>query len=827
MIFISCTNPKQLILAEAGKSDYRIVLSAEGSPSERHAATELQYFLKEISGAELLIATDEDTLTAHEILIGNNRHVQELRVRTNWDGLGGDGFIMRTTGDHLILAGSKSRGSLYAVYNFLEDVLGCRWFAPDGSRIPKQSRIAIKPQNVRQIPELEFRAVGWPPVSDADWAARNKVNAGASLDEEHGGALEVKGGGHSFFALLPPDLYFKEHPEYYAELNGRRTHQKAQLCLSNPDVIRLAGEGVKQWIRESPNTKRVAVGQGDWGGWCECPNCQAIDEREESHSGSLISFLNQIGEIIEKDFPDVAIVSLAYQHTRKPPKSIRPRHNVIPWVCGIECCYSHAIETCELNRSFKEDVHGWAKLTDHFYIWDYTANFEHYIMPHPNLRVLQPNLRFFVKNHVRGVYGSGNTGKGAELGELRGYLLAKLLWNPDYDVEAGTREFLQAYYGKAAAPIAMYLKLMHDKVEADSIHCFINSGPMHGHLQPPMIAKAKELFDEAERLAENAAVLQRIKVARMPIQHVELEWAKPKYRLVDGLYQAELIPGAERLAEEFLQTAERNGVTSICEFENRTPAWHLRQQAFWKKTWPAARLENDDLRIDVVPGLGGRIVSLWQKNKNRELLLPAQPDGREYPWSGGYEEYSQRGGREAGWREAYEFREEVPGKRVRIWSTMPSGLRLERTMELDAYEPLLTIQSGLINTTNAPKIACLRVHPIFRLGPTEQVTASFTSIGGSKHFFALKVPSGRLREKLILKLDERPNGSMQAVNSQLGLSITQEFDVQQVEEFWLDWLPARERFFAELSSPEKTLAPGESIYLTHRYKISETSAAGR
>jgi hypothetical protein len=809
-----------LVLSDGGRSDYVIVVGESASPSERYAAEELQRFLKEISGSELPLSTDKGQMTSHEILVGNSLHVEELDQPIDWKKLGDEGFVMRVAGNHLILAGGKVRGTLYAVYAFLDEVLGCRWFAPDASRIPKQEKVQVDPIAVTFIPTFEYRAVGWHPASDADWAARNRVNTGAPLQEKHGGTLSVVGGVHNFHTLLPPARYAEKHPEYYSEINGRRTWHKTQICLTNPEVVDIIAEEIKRMLSENPNAKLVGLGQEDSGGWCDCKDCQAICQREGSRAGVLIQFLNQVAERIEQQYPEASLITLAYQDTRKPPKTIKPRHNVIPWVCGIECCYSHPIATCETNRSFEADLEGWAALTDRVYIFDYTANFEHYVMPHPNLRVLQPNFQLFAKNHAKGVYGTGNGGAGSELAYLRGYLIAKLLWKPDTDVEEVRREFLEAYYGKAAEPLEQYLQLMHDKVEKDNIHASIVAGPRMPYLVPEMIAKAKALFDKAESLAENETILERVRAARLPIQHVELEWAKPAYHFQNGVYKPSLAPGTEKLAEDFAKVAERNGVTQIYELHGAVPpSWHLKQQAVWKQEWPAGRLENDCLRVDVVPGWGGRIVSLYHKGKDVELLLPPQPDGREFPRSGGYEEYSERGWRSHGCQDVYEFEEEIPGRHVRMWAELPNGLKMERTLELAATGGVLTIHSRLINVSNEPKAACLRGNPKFQMGPTEQVEVAFTTIGKKQRSISLITGPGKSRDSLILKGAERPDGVWQAANPRLGLTLKQHFDPREVEECALDWLPPRGRFFMELQTPEKTLAPGEEITLTQRFEV--------
>ncbi len=816
---LACSGADQLNLVEKGKSDYKIVISETATEAEHHAAKELQHYVLAISGATLPIITDHDPLAKQEIMIGQNNHARQLGLHLDWDKLGEDGFHLVTHGKHLVLAANNGRGSLYAVYGFLEEVLGCRWYTPEASFIPTKHSIAIANLDLERIPSLEFRAVGWRPALDPDWAARNQVNSGSPLQASHGGQLNISGGGHSFYSLLPPDRYFEKHPEYYAEIDSRRTIRKAQLCLTNADVVALVTEAVEKRLAADSAIKIIAVGQEDWAGWCQCKECKAIADREESQAGPLIHFVNQVAERVEKKHPLVSISTLAYQDTRKPPKYIKAKHNVIVVLCGIECCYSHPIETCTLNRSFKQDVEGWARQADRLYIWDYTANFEHYIMPQPNLFVQKKNIEFFIRNHVRGIYGSGNTSIGAEMAELRGYLLAKLYWQPWLNERDLVQEFLAGFYGKAAPALLRYIDLMHDKVEKDQIHVFIASGPMMPHLQPTVMAEAKKWFDEAERLADNETIRKRVQVARLPIQHVELEWAKPSYRVRDGRYHADLIPGAEELAAKFLQVAEENNVGPICEFENRTPAWHLQQQAFWKKSYEAVTLENALLHMDVVPELGGRIVSVRYKPAERELLLAPQADGREYPWSGGYEEYSERGGRSAGWHEPYSYRVDLSGRKVTLTAPLPNGLQLERTVSLADERARITIDSRLTNISKTTKMGCLRVHPIFTLGPTQQVTVSYQTASGENRSFPLILPPGLLRDKVIATAMDKPNGRIQAVNDSLNLSITQLFDAQQIAEVQIDWLPSRERFFFELSSPEVTLSPGQSIRFVHEYDI--------
>ena len=59
---------------------------------------------------------------------------------------------MRSEGRDLILAGGRDRGTVYAVYSFLEDVVGCRWWTESASFIPRMPDLSIPALRVRYVP---------------------------------------------------------------------------------------------------------------------------------------------------------------------------------------------------------------------------------------------------------------------------------------------------------------------------------------------------------------------------------------------------------------------------------------------------------------------------------------------------------------------------------------------------------------------------------------------------------------------------------------------------------------------------------------------------
>jgi len=522
------------VLSADGMSDWRIVIGANATETERHAAAELRRYLEEVGGAELPITADTDPRHPSEIWVGRSRRWSSADAAFGEEP-GAEAFLIQTGGDHLLIAGGGRRGTLYGVYTFLEKYLDCRWFTPQVSRIPRRRQIMIGPIDDRQTPALEYRETYCTDALDPDWAARNKCNGHfPAFAARHGGGIKYAGPFvHSFNLLVPVERHFEAHPEYFSEVNGVRLRQETQLCLSHPEVLAIALDRVREWLRAHPEATIVSVSQNDWENPCECPACRAVDAEEGNFSGSLIRFVNRIAEAIEPEHPHVAIDTLAYQYTRKAPLRVRPRHNVIVRLCSIECCFSHPLESCGekmlLKRSrgtgtnLVEDLEAWGRICHRLYVWDYVTNFANYVLPFPNWGVLAPNVRLFTRNHVKGVFALGaDRPGGGEFSALRAWLLAKLMWDPAADEQALLHEFLTGVYGRGGEHLLRYINAQIRLVAAPDLHASIYDRPDSGYLTPELLAFADECFDRAELLAEDADVLARITKERLPIRFAQL-----------------------------------------------------------------------------------------------------------------------------------------------------------------------------------------------------------------------------------------------------------------------------------------------------------------
>lgn len=597
---------QELPLAVRGQAaTCTIVRPAHASPSQVYAAEELQRFTEQLTGVKLPIVTDEGSLPARSVVLGDTRFTtQLLGIPAEVNDLGEDGFRLVRRGERLLVLGGPVRGTLYGVYELLERFGGCRWYSSWHSAIPHRDTFAVPALDETQKPAFALREPFWFDLFNGDLAARNKVNGNAMhLDDRHGGHSYRFGGGlgscHTFNTLCSPDDHFATHPEYFSEVNGKRVRDNTQLCLSNPDVLRIVTSNVLVRIRQDPGASFYGVSQNDWYNYCTCPACKAIDDAEESHAGSMIAFVNKIAEAVEKEFPKVIIETLAYQYTRKPPKTIRPRANVMPCLCTIECDFSFPLPSSAFkeDRAFMDDISGWGAICKRLYLWDYTTNFRDYTSPFPNVLALQGNVKFFQANRVEYLFEQGAyQGRHGDFAELKAWLLAKWLWNPNLPQESLLQDFFKGYYGAAAPYARTYFDALHSYYRDPTHHPLrIFDDPSHGPLTDDFYARATSLWQQAEAaVKDDPAYGYNVRMAGFPVLYARMARLKPPEEIqvwvTENPKQYEVPAEQRALAAELLKRFEEARDLRLSEDSGR----HNEVLARWKAlanppALPAAR----------------------------------------------------------------------------------------------------------------------------------------------------------------------------------------------------------------------------------------------
>ena len=484
---------KPLVLAINRKPNARIV-----SPEYERAARILQTYLKKITGADFIIQSVTDVL--------NNI------ILRKWDGAPHpDSFRYFIFDKDIVFEAPNGQAAVYAVYDFLEQVCLCRYYTSTEEHVPFDANLTVQFSRREQVPRMDYREVYYRDYFNQEFAEKHKMTASSAKKQVWGTWC------HSFQEFLNPDIYFDEHPEYYALYQGKRVGKNAEPCLTNPEVFEVMAANIEKAMAEKPECNFWSVSQNDNNAYCTCDKCREIDEREGTPMGTVLEFVNKMA----RRFPDKTISTLAYWYTRKPPKTVRPEKNVHIMLCNIEANRGLPIETDDQSRGTREELLAWEQICQNISLWDYCIQFRNLVSPFPNLRVIPQNIRFFTEHNVKMLFSQSNREYEGEFSALRGYLLAKCMWDPDVDAHAVIKEFCEGYYGAAARPILTYIEEVHDAMEAAGGSLSIFGGPLDAKdswMDEKHFNRYNYLAEEAlSAVAFDEQMYFRVKTAVMPI----------------------------------------------------------------------------------------------------------------------------------------------------------------------------------------------------------------------------------------------------------------------------------------------------------------------
>ena len=453
--------------------------------------------------------------------------------------LGDDSFSVDATlrGEeaHMTIHGGNGRGVLYGVYHFLEKYAGVRFFMPDLEKIPEGDIVLHDGTILAYTPYFEYRHTSWQCVATKDalsWCVKNGMNGNGHLTPAFGGKVDFAPGlnVHTLGKLTETGGGASPNP-----------------CLSSEENYQKVLKNVRAVLAKSPNSHLVSISQNDKNEYCKCDDCLASyakythnpDNYEEGGTaGNLLEFVNRIAEELEKDYPDLVIETLAYNYTQTPPKGIVPRENVCIRICSIRVCFMHPMTECpdakgpngaqwSKTHEFLPDLLAWGEICDRMYVWDYTTNFAYYIAPFSNFGSLRENMRLYHENGVRGMFEQGNAQSiSGEFGELRAYLIAKLMCDPYMSEEeyySHMDEFLEAYYGAGWEGIRAFIDLTTELVANDGSCINIYEAPLNSITKEEYLAHEADIeawWNTAEELAGDR--LDAVKRSRLQWRYIQL-----------------------------------------------------------------------------------------------------------------------------------------------------------------------------------------------------------------------------------------------------------------------------------------------------------------
>lgn len=567
-----------MYIVENGESDFVIVTEENPDECIQTAVDELQTYIEKISGVELPCIAESELEDGEKAIILGETEIEKDIVAINRAEIKADGFRLYSDGDYFIIAGADSRGTLYGVYTFLEEYLGVRWFTPELEVVPESKDIVIDAAIDRKVePSFAVRRNDTMGTNHAH-RARTKMNVSFHYDvPEYGGALTYVLWDVTLDTLVP-DALFAQHPEYFA-MNPDGTRTTDHVCLSHPEVLPIAIENARTAILNcEKDAKYIHIGQKDNSNYCHCETCEALYEKYGSVSAPTIIFTNAFADALDDEFPDFMFTFYAYGETDRPPTdmSLRCNPNVAPVLCGVHrACRSHPITECgaldgveyetflmtygDPEPRVAQDYANWVKIADTTYIYDYTINFLNSLQFFSNFETMQPTLQYMHSLGITGyIYNCGD-GHSAAFNELRNYLLCKLQWDVNCDVEYHMMDFIKAYYGEAAAP---YIRKILD-IQTAQIKATAHAFDFDWHYQSGFypfytVNRLNRLWDKAM----NADITDE---QRFNVEVANLSWEYFKANQYIGKYSF-LNPGRLKANEELYDELKAHGIDRVSSF---------------------------------------------------------------------------------------------------------------------------------------------------------------------------------------------------------------------------------------------------------------------
>ena len=519
-----------------------VVIPDKATPVERFAARELAGELGKCLGTTPKILPESRFYTAPVLYVGATRASRALRGGRPWRT---DEVRVESINGGVVMDGDPKRAPIYAVDLYLEKCCGVRWWTADAATHPKLEKAPMEGININYAPQFKYRESHWLGGFDPLFKVRSKGNftsctratmcvmpdAVKSVPPQMGGDhsllffKERNSAFHSFFVILPPAVHFKDHPDWYSLIDGKRVPK--QLCLSNAEMKAAYIQETLRRLRENPNVDFIQVSQNDgYGGWCECEGCKALmDEDGGVPSGPYIRFANDVAEAVEKEFPRVCVDTFAYTFTVKPPKKTRPRRNVIVRYCTYRADISRPLDDASspTNTVLRAGLEAWAPIASgNLLVWNYVTDFHNYMLPHPSVTLLAPDIHLFAKNGAVGVFEQADAlcPVGSFVG-LRHYLASHLLWDPNENDARLMDEFLEGYYGKSAAPhLRRFVCFLDAASRKEGQFVNLKHDGMEFLTQVELL-KLAAIMDEAVAAAEKdgAAFAERVRRERLSVDN--------------------------------------------------------------------------------------------------------------------------------------------------------------------------------------------------------------------------------------------------------------------------------------------------------------------
>lgn len=476
-----------------------IVTPREPTSVEQFAAIELSKYLELSLGVQATVTTSAPagekgivfylgTFDATESKWQKFLPTELQKAAAGASALIEDGILIHAENGEVLLAGKGSRGALNATYAFLEDVVGCRWPEPGRESIPKLDNLPLKHLEIASNPAFKYRGIAlhgrcsriWF-LGLIDWMGKNRLNAFQVFPGEVKPAINAfianyksfrkdvlndvlkRGlfpnvGAHSLDFFFLGKGYQKDHPEYFAKVNGHP--DGSQICYSNLDSVPLYAANVVEYLKSRPEIKMVGLWPSDGFTTCQCERCKKafVTDLRLRYTNALMAKINE-------SIPGVKGEYLAYIDYVAPPKDEKPAANLTPTYCEyVTRSQLHPItESVSKHDAHRRNIEAWIKASKEVTIFSYYGDdCIKAFMYRPVMDVVIADLRYYHRVGLAGNFVLLTDSEQWWSNAPHMYAYAKAAWNPDVKLASVESDYYRATYGPAAEAMQAHGKACRD-----------------------------------------------------------------------------------------------------------------------------------------------------------------------------------------------------------------------------------------------------------------------------------------------------------------------------------------------------------------------------
>jgi Domain of unknown function (DUF4838) len=476
------------LLVKDGKSSFVIFLKGDMGEAGKFAALELAKYIEKSTGAKLTIV---------------NKYSPEQKLiilSVEADLKNQEGFkTAALNSNEITICGNDQRGLLYGVYDFLEKALEVRWFAPFdyAEVVPEKKTVKLPLWQDESAPKMIYRRFhycsagrGIPDpmkhrYAAAEWCVKNRYNVELErlvskrdkpaikkariakikqFYEKRGGYIALPTmWGHNYHYWVSPKKHFEKNPEYFCldSSTGKWRGERAQLCATNPGVVKVIIKGAIEYFKKHPERKYFPLFQEDGSRlWCQCPKCLALYKGQDSNSYKTehnINLANQVAAALAKAVPGKKVVTYAYQITSQIPQNVKLRDDVFVTYCLMDFSEPNKYPWKEFSG---KELSAWSKLgkgnlilyTYHYLDFYYTAiTSDALTRTFRYLNLLK--IKCSCQESNENWYG---------VSAYNYYLGARLAWDPWFNEKAFRKDYYEKLYGNAAVLIDKYHNILEN-----------------------------------------------------------------------------------------------------------------------------------------------------------------------------------------------------------------------------------------------------------------------------------------------------------------------------------------------------------------------------